>query len=388
MSNAKVVKAGTAIKTWTCVSIVSGNFVSMPTEKISSSMREMIGFWRGMGINFSIETKGEENPKVVQIEIPRGQSGEQEINSAFTDLPANTQFVFVVLPDRSTKTYNIVKTLADTQYGFHTICVQAGNLTKGRNPGYFANVGLKVNLKAGGTNHILEQGVTLINEDKTMVVGYDVTHPTNLAGKMDNLPSLVGMVSSIDKDLAQWPAIAWAQAGRVEMLDETLGKKFGQRISLWQEKHNKQLPENIVIFRDGVSEGQFLQVLDKELTQMRKACDAMYTGQKKPKFTLIVSVKRHQTRFFPTDPGNMTKSRNIKNGTVVDRGVTLTTIWDYFLTAHTALQGMSSRTNVNLRDILTHIMMKALRVQHITRCWLTRSSAASTRRRLQTILRR
>ncbi|KAF7533453.1 hypothetical protein G7054_g7061 [Neopestalotiopsis clavispora] len=42
---------------------------------------------------------------------------------------------------------------------------------------------------------------------------------------------------------------------------------------------------------------------------------------------------------YPTDPDNMTTSRNIKSGTVVDRGVTLARLWDFFLTAHTALQG-------------------------------------------------
>ncbi|KAF3016720.1 hypothetical protein E8E14_000233 [Neopestalotiopsis sp. 37M] len=42
---------------------------------------------------------------------------------------------------------------------------------------------------------------------------------------------------------------------------------------------------------------------------------------------------------YPTDPSNMTNSRNIKSGTVVDRGVTSARVWDFFLTAHTALQG-------------------------------------------------
>lgn len=337
MTSVKVAKGGKRIEKWTCVSIVPGGGRPFPEGLISSSMSNMVEFWKGMGISLSPAAQGED--KMTQIDVPHGKSGEREIADAFSKLPDDMEFVFVVLPDKGTETYNIVKTLADTQFGFHTVCVQARNVTKDRNEQYFANVGLKVNLKAGGSNHVLEQGVTLIKEGKTMVVGYDVTHPTNLAGNTENLPSLVGMVSSVDKDLAQWPAVAWAQAGRVEMLDETLGKTFGERISLWRDKNLNELPENIVIFRDGVSEGQFLQVLEKELNQMRKACSAMYPPKKQPKFTLIVSVKRHQTRFYPTDPGNTTKSRNIKNGTVVDRGVTLATIWDYFLTAHTALQG-------------------------------------------------
>ncbi|KAI0864530.1 hypothetical protein F4860DRAFT_464511 [Xylaria cubensis] len=38
----------------------------------------------------------------------------------------------------------------------------------------------------------------------------------------------------------------------------------------------KRLPENIIIFRDGVSEGQYEQVLEKELPLIRKACERVY----------------------------------------------------------------------------------------------------------------
>ena len=103
------------------------------------------------------------------------------------------------------------------------------------------------------------------------------------------------------------------------------------------EKKALPAPKRIIFYRDGVSESQFIQVLEKELPLIRTACRKLCKQQ--PKVAIIVSVKRHQTRFYPTDPDNMTNSRNIKNGTVVDRGVTLANVWDFFLTAHTALQG-------------------------------------------------
>ncbi|CRK36293.1 hypothetical protein BN1708_019972, partial [Verticillium longisporum] len=47
--------------------------------------------------------------------------------------------------------------------------------------------------------------------------------------------------------------------------------------------------------------------------------------------------------------------RNIKNGTVVDRGVTQARYWDFFLTAHTALKGTArpARYTVLLDEIFT-----------------------------------
>ncbi|KAG9458494.1 hypothetical protein H6P81_003002 [Aristolochia fimbriata] len=65
--------------------------------------------------------------------------------------------------------------------------------------------------------------------------------------------------------------------------------------------------------RDGVSESQFLHVLNVELDHIKKACEFMDRNWK-PKFTVIVAQKRHSTtKFF--DPG---LKKNVSPGTVVD----------------------------------------------------------------------
>jgi len=207
-------------------------------------------------------------------------------------------------------------------------------------PQTYANVGLKWNLKNGGVNHIVKNPIDIIKAGTTMVVGYDVTHPTNMPNDKNAAPSLVGLVASIDKDMGQWPAVAWEQNGRQEMLGDELTGHFEDRLRLWMKHNQNKLPEYIVIYRDGVSEGQFTQVLEIELPMIRKACSKLYTAGRRPKLSIIVSVKRHQTRFYPTSEQTMDpKSRNIRSGTVVDRGVTQARYWDFFLTAHTALKG-------------------------------------------------
>lgn len=117
---------------------------------------------------------------------------------------------------------------------------------------------------------------------------------------------------------------------------------FLSRLKLW-EKHNKQLPENIIIYRDGVSEGQFQQVLDLELPLIRNACRQAYpavaTKQNFPRIAIIVCGKRHHTRFYPTAEANADRSSNCEPGTVVDRGVTEVRNWDFFLQPHACLQG-------------------------------------------------
>lgn len=331
MIKVRVVRPGRKITKWTFVHIDPRD-----DEIVVDSMSKWVTFMQGMGIAIESRPLHQNGIKV----STRGQFL-HNLRQEFDKLKAhNPEFIFVVLPRQDTAIYNVVKTLGDVEFGYPTVCVVRKNFTKERGQDqFFANVALKVNLKMGGVNHKLRDDVSIIKDGKTMVVGYDVTHPTNLSGNAENLPSLVGLVASVDKALGQWPAAAWAQAGRVEMLSEALEAKFVERLRLWQKFNQNRLPENIIIFRDGVSEGQFSQVLDKELPFIRGACKSTYPANKSPKISIIVSVKRHQTRFYPTDKAHMTNSRNIMNGTVVDRGVTQAHIWDFFLTAHQALQG-------------------------------------------------
>ncbi|KAI0133671.1 hypothetical protein BJ170DRAFT_172393 [Xylariales sp. AK1849] len=334
MVDVKLVQPGHRIPAWTWVSIDNGSR-GPDNENVKAAIKRMVKFWGSMGLSLGPEAS---NSNGLSVHIPYGAPAYSTMGPEFAKIDRDVRFVFVVLPDKGAEIYNAVKRL-EHHFGFHTVCVQRQMVTKeNREEQYFANVGLKVNLKAGGINHKVDPGIPLIKEGRTMVVGYDVTHPTNQSGDPKNWRSVAGMVASTDKELGQWPGVAWAQQGGLEMLDQTFQPKFAERLVLWR-KRNRDLPDNIIIYRDGVSEGQFSQVLDLELPKIRAACQSLYSGGREPKIALIVSVKRHQTRFYPTDPNNMTKSRNIKNGTVVDRGVTLAKVWEFYLTAHTALQG-------------------------------------------------
>jgi hypothetical protein len=172
-----------------------------------------------------------------------------------------------------------------------------------------------------------------------MVVGLDVTHPS--PGSKEGAPRAAGIVASVDKFLGQWPGAFSLQEGRKEMVS-ALESLFLSRLKLW-EKRNRQLPENIIIYRDGVSEGQYQLVIEQELPLIRNACRQAYpataTKQGYPKLTIAVCGKRHHTRFYPAHEGEADRSSNCAPGTVVDRGVTEVRGWDFFLQPHACLQG-------------------------------------------------
>jgi hypothetical protein len=228
--------------------------------------------------------------------------------------------------------------LADTRYGIHTVCVVADKIAKGQ-PQYMANVALKVNLKMGGANQTLSPtNLGIVKDGKTMIVGIDVTHPS--PGSAPGAPSIAGVVASIDNVFAQWPASLRIQKGRKEMVTD-LASMFTERLRLYQKKNGNALPQRILIYRDGVSEGQYETVLREELPLIRTACDSVYPAKApKPKLAVVVVGKRHHTRFYPiSDEDHDGRTGNPKNGTVVDRGITMERGWDMFLQAHTGLQG-------------------------------------------------
>ncbi|KAI9720458.1 MAG: hypothetical protein M1812_002964 [Candelaria pacifica] len=251
----------------------------------------------------------------------------------------STRMLLVVLPVKSAMLYAHIKYLADVKYGIHTVCSLADKIRiEKRRDQYFGNVAMKWNLKRGGTNQQIPDSTTGILSKNTIVMGIDVTHPG--PGAKDVAPSIAGVVASIDNLYGQWPASVRIQQPRKEMVTD-LDDMIVERLKLWSKKNNNTLPQNILVYRDGVSEGQYATVLNEEAPAFDRVIAKLYPKGPKPKVAIIVVGKRHHTRFYPTrfNRDENDDIGNPKNGTVVDRGVTSERYWDFFLQAHTALQG-------------------------------------------------
>ena len=258
----------------------------------------------------------------------------------------------IILPNNSDEPYNTIKTYADRKLGFHTVCVtgergretwQDKKFYAERPMQYMANVILKINLKLGGTNHKLAQNSThkLISNGTTMIVGIDVTHPSH--GSKEDAPSIFAVVASMDPPLSQWPVRFGVQSkSREEVISNRpkLIEMFDELLKLWQAS-NGVYPQNILVYRDGVSEGQYSAVIKQELAALREACNQLYV--KHPRISLIVVAKRHHTRFYPTKIRQADSTNNAECGTVVDRGITQAQTWDFFLQSHSVIKGGKER---------------------------------------------
>ncbi|KAG1737463.1 ribonuclease H-like domain-containing protein [Suillus paluster] len=279
-----------------------------------------------------------DQPQVVAANLPPADKSDPLRKSAIAtirqtliQLSPKPSLVLVMLSNGDKNIYEGLKHLCDVYLDVATVCVHVGKIRKEKGqPQYFANVALKVNMKMGGVNHKLDENTgRWLSSVPTMVVGMDVTHPASIAA----------VVASVDDHFAQYPASLEIQESRKEDM-------MVARLQLFQQR-SKRLPERVLVYRDGVSEGQFNIVRLEELPEILKAFHTFDKPKKpyRPPLTIVICGKRHHTRFYPTERKDAANDGNPKPGTVVDRGVTAVYDFDFFLQAHGGLQGTTKPTH-------------------------------------------
>ncbi|KAJ3070874.1 eukaryotic translation initiation factor 2C, 2 [Podochytrium sp. JEL0797] len=257
---------------------------------------------------------------------------------AGTPLPPCAQMIFCVF-DRGGTTYDEIKLLAETKHNLMTQCFLAKHLPpKGPKPGVTTNLALKVNAKLGGVNMMVDparQLNVLGQPVPTMIMGADVTHPP--AGAHGGV-SIASLVASMDAKYAEYRAAIRVQGPRVEIIQD-LKSMATEHLRQFQNRAKGRLPDRLLFFRDGVSEGQFGEVALQEVQNLKIALREAGCGH--CKVTFLVVNKRHGHRFFVQDSKDGDRKGNVMAGTVVDSGITHPFEFDFFLNSHQGLQGTS-----------------------------------------------
>ncbi|KAK2462455.1 hypothetical protein APHAL10511_005425 [Amanita phalloides] len=244
--------------------------------------------------------------------------------------------MLVVLPDGGDDIYKKVKYFGDIEMGVATQCVKGMKAARAR-PQYWANVLAKVNVKLGGRNHVLNlDSVPLLNDlqSPVIVMGADVMHP----GPGSTRPSYTALVGSVDSLTTTYVHTMRAQTSRRELISD-LQEMVKEALDLHVEykakvEKTEKLPKKLIFYRDGVSTGQFEQVIREELPMIRRACQEKKIN---PKITLVVVGKRHHFRFM--SPQN--EKGNTPAGTTVDTDITDPIVWDWYTQSHKPLLGTS-----------------------------------------------
>ncbi|PPQ95875.1 hypothetical protein CVT26_015567 [Gymnopilus dilepis] len=279
------------------------------------------GFCKGAA---SVGMKVVEHQPLIFYENGQGIIGDQlrKAGKACVDVKKHVPtLIVVVLPEGGNQIYTAVKHFGDVTMGVVTQCLKSSKCGRAK-PQYWANVMLKVNVKLGGINSVLGETNVALNDPAhpTIVMGADVNHP---APGAEGRPSFATLVSSVDSTTAKYISESRVQTGRVEMIEdlENMCKAALIKYQGYQNafERGKPPPSRLIFYRDGVSEGQFQQLLDDDFS----------------------SPVLSPCRMFPQAAGDADRSGNCQAGTTIDEGIGHPTEFDYYQLTHGGLLGTS-----------------------------------------------
>ncbi|KAG8918308.1 hypothetical protein FRC01_001932 [Tulasnella sp. 417] len=242
------------------------------------------------------------DPPILRKDATGGQYGNhlKEVAMMHKQVKGNMpNLIIVVLPDSSEDIYVRIKNAGDIKIGVVTQCLRAFKCTKGSSQ-YYSNVCLKINAKLGGINVSPKIETIPILKDvalPTIVIGAWVGHP----GPGDiTKPSFAAVVGSLDSGASKYVATMRPQPCRVEMIEnltDMIAHVIKQYMKYRKEVEKKTVlaPQRILLYRKGISEGQFKMCRELEITQIFKACDRI--GIPRPKLTFVIVGRHHHIRY-------------------------------------------------------------------------------------------
>ncbi|ORY32296.1 Piwi domain-domain-containing protein [Naematelia encephala] len=255
------------------------------------------------------------------------------------------QLICCILPGRDAWLYEAIKkaSFVDLKGPVPTQCMQAAKIRNSRGiASYTGNLVMKIQSKLGGLTHQIPLSeLPGMVKGKTMLLGGDLGHPPIKAG-YDAAPTVACTIATYDADCSHFSAQIRLQQGRDEIIRD-LSAMIKEHLKVFAEHNADAFPERILIFRDGISEGQYAAALAYEHDAVLQACQSVLADYR-PRILICICAKRHSTRFFGRDV-DVDRSGNLPPGLVVDRSVTHPYAFDFFLQAHGGRVGTARPTH-------------------------------------------
>uniref|UniRef100_A0A8P4K2J0 Piwi like RNA-mediated silencing 1 n=1 Tax=Dicentrarchus labrax TaxID=13489 RepID=A0A8P4K2J0_DICLA len=238
-----------------------------------------------------------------------------------------TEMVVVILPSNRKDKYDSVKKFLCVDCPTPSQCVVARTLNKALMT-VATKIILQMACKMGGELWSVE-----IPLKHLMIVGIDCYHDIT-AGKR----SIGALVASLNQGMSRWFSKCVLQHKGQEIMD---GLKMALTGALKDYlKFNNCLPSRIIVYRDGVGDGQLHSVVNYEVAQIMDSIKSMG-----PKLSVVVVKKRISSRFFAYIGGRVD---NPPPGTIIDTEVTRPEWYDFYIVSQAVRIGSVSPTHYNV----------------------------------------
>ena len=149
-----------------------------------------------------------------------------------------------------------------------------------------------------------------------------------------------GFVASINPEFTRWYSKPTIQEKREELVNGLTASM--ESALLAYKSFNSYLPERIILYRDGVGNGQLQFVENYELPQFKAAFERVAPSYN-PGLTFIVVQKRINTKFFmQTSKPGQDSLMNPPPGSVLDHTVTCRNSYDFYLVSQHVREGTTT----------------------------------------------
>ncbi|XP_058512856.1 piwi-like protein 3 [Ochotona princeps] len=267
------------------------------------------------------------------VEIPQMENLNERdtYQSKVKSLGKTAQIVLCLLPNEEKARYDSIKKLLCEEIPILSQCVVARTVDKAQTtPPIISKIVQQMNCKLGGALWKVD-----IDLKKTMFIGIDCFH--DVAHKDQ---SVAGFVASSNEELTQWYSHTIEQSTAQEVVFALEGC-LQEAIEQWKKNVSSE-PKNIIVYRDGVGDGQLKNLQTTEILKLENYLDAKFPF--KIGLTFIVVKKRINTRFFA-------QSREYVNptpGTVIDTELTRLQWYDFYIVSQSVREGTVTPTHYNV----------------------------------------
>lgn len=293
-------------------------------------------------------------------DISKNNIDENAIHSVVSDCSRDCrtregpQLILFVVPEKN-DLYPCIHYVSDVLFGFNATCIQGKNIRPVSHPKesrmrfstpVMTSLSQKINAKLGGINmrNMSPMSGGEIRENEftgAMFVGCDVTHPDSGSSSA----SIAACVASCGADLFQYITSIRIQDNKNDEIVHRIDEMMKELLSAYMNRNNC-LPTKIFFYRDGVSEDQFDQVKNLEISKLDALLVDTYMVESRPlpSLTFIIVQKRHRMRFFEEFSSEYRSQIILENprpGTVVDNTITSPKDEDFYLYSHWNQKGTS-----------------------------------------------
>ncbi|XP_047364611.1 piwi-like protein Siwi [Vespa velutina] len=284
-------------------------------------LKNLIKVANGMGFNI-------ERPRMFSIADDRTSTYSDALEGLLSkSIP---QIVLCVVTNNRSERYSTIKKKCCVDRPVPSQVVIRKNLIKGLSVA--TKIAIQMNCKLGGVPWCVEVPLSGL-----MVVGFDVCHDTNMKER-----DFGAVVATLDKNLTRYISAVSPHCNGEELSND-IASHICKFVATYRQYNDNRYPDRIVIYRDGVGEGQVHLVYNHEVKEIRKRLGQIYGSEAAVKMAFIIVNKRVNTRIFYNE-------RNPPCGTVVDDVITSPVKYDFFIVSQHVKQGTVTPTSYSVID--------------------------------------